>query len=189
MPLFILRGAIARGAPMTRLVLGLVLIALPFLELALLIKAGQIIGFWATLAIVVSAGLLGAFIWSRQGVSVARKTQQALAQGRPPMGPVLDGAFLLLAGGLLITPGFLSDALALLLLIPPVRHKVSRWVVRRLAERAHVQVKTFEASIRETPSQGSRGADQVQGPVIEGEFERLGEKSRTPHRDKDDDRV
>jgi UPF0716 protein FxsA len=90
---------------------------------------------------------------------------------------------------LLITPGFLSDALALLLLIPPVRHKVSRWVVRRLAERAHVQVRTFEASMRDTPSQGPRGADKVKGPVIEGEFERLSEKSRTPHRDKDDDRV
>lgn len=168
---------------MTRLILGLVFIALPFLELALLIKAGQTIGFWATLAIVVGAGLLGALIWSRQGVNVARKTQQALAQGRPPVGPVLDGAFLLLAGGLLITPGFLTDVLALLLLVPPVRHKVSRWVVRRLAERAHVQARAFEASMREGPAQGSRGANNVQGPVIEGEFERLGEKSSAPHRD------
>jgi UPF0716 protein FxsA len=174
---------------MTRLILGLVFIALPFLELALLIKVGQTIGFWPTLGITLGAAVLGALIWSRQGVSVARKTQQALAQGRPPAGPVLDGAFLLLAGGLLITPGFLSDVLALLLLVPPIRHKMSRWVVRRLAERAHAQARAFEMRTREGRAPGSGAAGQARGPIIEGEFERLGEKSSTPHRDKDGDRV
>lgn len=174
---------------MTRLVLGLLFIALPFLELALLIRAGQALGFWPTLGIVVGAGMLGALIWSRQGVSVARKTQQALAQGKPPVGPVLDGAFLLLAGALLIMPGFLTDVLALLLLVPPIRHKVSRWVVRRLAERAHMQVRSFEVRMQEAPPQRAPGADSVQGPLIEGEFERLGEKSSTPHRGKDQDQL
>ena len=82
------------------------LIALPILELALLIKTGQAIGFWPTLALVVGAAVLGGAIMSRQGISVARRTREAIAQGRPPVGPVLDGAFLLLAGALLITPGF-----------------------------------------------------------------------------------
>ena len=123
---------------MTRLVLGLTLIALPMLELALLIKTGQVVGLWPTLAMVVGAGVLGAVIMSRQGMSVARRTREAIAQGRPPVGPVLDGAFLLLAGALLITPGFLTDVMALALLIPPIRRKVGRWCVRRLVERAHV---------------------------------------------------
>lgn len=173
---------------MTRLIFGLVFIALPFLELALLIKAGQTMGFWPTLGVVLGAGLLGAFIWSRQGVSVARKAQQALAQGKPPVGPVLDGAFLLLAGGLLITPGFLTDVLALFLLVPPIRHKVSRWAVRRLAERAHLQVKTFQARMQD-PTAQRPGAEGVQGPVIEGEFQRLGEKASKPHRGKDHDQL
>ena len=85
---------------MTRLVLGLAFIALPMLELALLIKTGQAIGFWATLGLLVGAAVLGGAIMSRQGISVVRRTQEAVAQGRPPVGPVLDGAFLLLAGRL-----------------------------------------------------------------------------------------
>jgi UPF0716 protein FxsA len=174
---------------MLRLIFGLFFIALPFLEIALLIKSGQAFGFWPTLAMVLGAGVLGAVIWSRQGLSVARKTQQALAQGRPPVGPVLDGAFLLLAGALLIAPGFLTDVMALLLLIPSVRHRIMRWGVRRLVERAHVQVRTFEAGSRREPGRSSPGGASAQGvakgPVIEGEFERLGEKTRTPHRDPD----
>ena len=69
---------------MARLVLGLFLIALPVLELALLIKTGQVVGLWPTLAMVVGAGVLGAVIMSRQGMSVARRTREARAQGRPP---------------------------------------------------------------------------------------------------------
>jgi UPF0716 protein FxsA len=102
---------------------------------------------------------------------------------------VLDGAFLLLAGALLITPGFLTDVMALLLLIPSVRHKVMRWTVRRLVERAHVQVRTFDARLQGEPGPSSPragpGQDAGKGPVIEGEFERLGEKTSAPHRDRD----
>jgi UPF0716 protein FxsA len=172
---------------MARLLLGLFLIALPVLELALLIKTGQVVGLWPTLAMVVGAGVLGAVIMSRQGMSVARRTREAIAQGRPPVGPVLDGAFLLLAGALLITPGFLTDVMAMALLIPPIRRKVGRWCVRRLVERAHVQIKVYEARSRGEP--GSPGEDRVAGPVIEGDFERLGEKARGPHRGKDRDQI
>ena len=172
---------------MARLLLGLFLIALPVLELALLIKSGQVVGLWPTLAMVVGAGVLGAVIMSRQGMSVARRTREAIAQGRPPVGPVLDGAFLLLAGALLITPGFLTDVMALALLIPPIRRKVARWCVRRLVERAHVQIKVYEA--RSRGESGPPGGDRVAGPVIEGDFERLGEKARGPHRGKDRDQI
>ena len=172
---------------MARLVLGLFLIALPVLELALLIKTGQVVGLWPTLAMVVGAGVLGVVIMSRQGMSVARRTREAIAQGRPPVGPVLDGAFLLLAGALLITPGFLTDVMALTLLIPPIRRKVGRWCVRRLVERAHVQIKVYEA--RSRGELGQPGGDRVAGPVIEGDFERLGEKARGPHRGKDRDQI
>jgi UPF0716 protein FxsA len=172
---------------MARLLLGLFLIALPVLELALLIKSGQVVGLWPTLAMVVGAGVLGAVVMSRQGMSVARRTREAIAQGRPPVGPVLDGAFLLLAGALLITPGFLTDVMALALLIPPIRRKVARWCVRRLVERAHVQIKVYEA--RSRGESGPPGEDRVAGPVIEGDFERLGEKARGPHRGKDRDQI
>ena len=170
---------------MLRLIIGLALVALPVLELALLIKTGQVIGFWATLGLVIGAGVLGGLIWSWQGLSVARKARQALAQGRPPVGPVLDGAFLLLAGALLIMPGFLTDVLALVLLVPAIRNKLARWSVRRLVERAHVQVKAFESRAGRARGTETGDAESGRGPIIEGEFERLGEKPRPAHPGRD----
>jgi UPF0716 protein FxsA len=174
---------------MLRLALAFILIALPLLEMALLIKTGQLIGFWATLGMVVAAGLLGALILARQGLTVLRRTREALAQGRPPVAPVLDGVFLLLAAALLITPGFLSDVLALLLLIPPVRRSVARWGVKQLVKRAHVRFSATGARIDGAPGQPPSRGGRAKGPVIEGEFERLGEKATGPHRRKDDDRL
>jgi UPF0716 protein FxsA len=172
---------------MLRLTLGLILIALPMVELALLIKTGQAIGVWATLGLVVGAGLLGTAVLAHQGVSVVRRTQQALAQGRPPVAPVLDGALLVVAGVLLITPGFLSDAVALLLLIPLVRRGVARWSVRQLVKRAHVQFRA-EGRIDRDPAQPPP-AGPGKGPIIEGEFERLDETGATPPRGTDRNRV
>ena len=172
---------------MARLVLAFILIALPLLELALLIKTGQAIGFWATLAMVVGAGVIGALVLSRQSLAVVRRTREAVAQGRPPVAPVLDGAFLLLAGALLITPGFISDVLALLLLIPPLRRGVARWGVRRLVRSAHVRIGTHRAGVEAEPSPSK--ATAAEGPIIEGEFERLGEKTTEPHRGKDRNRL
>ena len=82
--------------------------------------------------------------------------------------------------------------MALALLIPPIRRKVARWCVRRLVERAHVQVKVYEARSRGEPGPSGpapAAGGQVGGPVIEGEFERLGEKARAPHPGKDRDRI
>jgi len=174
-----------KGGAMARLLLGLGLIALPFVELALLVKTGQTIGLWPTLGLLVGAAVLGGAIMSRQGLTVARRTQEAVALGRPPVGPVLDGALMLLAGALLITPGFVTDAMALALLVPAIRRRVARATVRRLVERAQLQVKAHKsASGREG---GTAGKDD--GPVIEGEFVRLGEKSGPAEEDANGDQT
>lgn len=172
---------------MLRWILGLGVILLPVVELAVLIKTGQLIGLWATLGLVVGAGLLGAAVMSRQSMTVLRQTQTAMAEGRPPIGPALDGAFLLLAGVLLMIPGLVSDALALLLLIPPLRRLIARWSVTRLMAHGDVHVTVRGTRIdgaRERPT-GRPPANGRSGPVIEGEFERLGERDREgqPRRD------
>ena len=158
---------------MARLLLGLGLIALPFVELALLVKTGQAIGLWPTLGLLVGAVVLGGAIMSRQGLTVARRTQEAVALGRPPVGPVLDGALMLLAGALLITPGFVTDAMAVALLVPAIRRRVARTTVRRLVERAQLHVKAHKSA----GGGEERTAGKDDGPVIEGEFVRLGEQS------------
>src|SRR5437763_526198 len=103
----------SKGWPMGRLAIGFLFIALPFAEIAVLFKTGQLIGFWATLAVLIGAGLLGATILSRQSLTAMRQMQLAMARGEPPVGPMLDSVFLFLAGVLLIAPGLITDALAL----------------------------------------------------------------------------
>jgi UPF0716 protein FxsA len=174
---------------MLRIVLGSLFIGLPLIELALLIKTGQLIGFWATLAIVVATGLLGVHVLMRQSWTVLRGMREAVARGQPPVAPAVDGAFLMLAGALLITPGLLSDAVALLLLVPPVRRRVAWWTLEPLVRRAQMHVRVVGAGTEEKRSPSSSRSTRAEGPVIEGEFERLDEKATEPHRRNGLDRV
>jgi UPF0716 protein FxsA len=164
---------------MLRLAVGLAFIVVPVLDLVLLIKLGQAIGGWATAGVVVAAALTGAVIISRQSLAVLNRTLEAVAEGQPPVAPVLDGLFLMVAGALFLTPGLMTDAVALLLLVPPVRRVIARaavhWLLRRA--RLHVEVRGADADpgMRRPPGIG-------EGPVIEGEFERLDdEKPPRPH--------
>jgi UPF0716 protein FxsA len=167
---------------MLRVVLGCIFVALPLAELALLIKTGQLIGFWATMGIVVGTGLLGAHVLMRQSWTTMRRMQEAVAKGQPPVAAVVDGAFLVVAGALLITPGLISDAVAILLLIPPVRHLVARWLVYAMVRRAQVSVGAFQAATEASGPHGPSRPPSGEGPVIEGEFERMDEKATGPHR-------
>jgi UPF0716 protein FxsA len=160
---------------MIRLVVGLFLIVVPVLELAVLIKIGQWIGVWATVALVVITAFTGILIISQQSFTVLRRTLEAVSEGRPPVAQVLDGLFLMTAGALLLTPGLITDALALLLLVPPIRHAVARWSVGQLLRHAPVDA---DDQPPHASAERRRGpAPDREGPVIEGEFERLDETS------------
>ena len=164
---------------MKRLGIGLGLLALPLLEIALLIRAGQKLGLWPVMAIIIGTGILGIAVFARQRLAVVRGVMNAVNEGKPPLAPVLNGAFLVLAGGLLFSPGLICDAVGLLLLIPPIRRLVARWTVSRLLRDAEIHVATYGDG-RLTPG------EREGGPIIEGEFERLGE--RRPDHTRDDDR-
>jgi len=166
---------------MTRLILGSILILLPVAELAVLIKTGQAIGVWATVALVIGMGFAGLLVLSQQSFTVLRRTLESMSEGRPPVGPVLDGLFLMLAGGLLVMPGLISDAAALVLLVPPIRRAIARWSIRRILESPNVRVTINEGA---EPPVRPPGA----GPTIEGEFQRVDENAprlrpsdRQPH--------
>jgi UPF0716 protein FxsA len=163
---------------MLRLAVGLAFIVVPVLELALLIKTGQIIGVWATVALVLTTALTGAIIISRQSLSVLRRTLEALSEGRPPVAPVVDGLFLLAAGALLLTPGLLTDAVALALLVPPVRRAIARACMGWMLHRAQVSIRVDDE--RWEPDTRRRSAASRDGPVIDGEFERLDERPSEP---------
>jgi UPF0716 protein FxsA len=110
-------------------------IAVPIIELAVIIQVGQLIGLWPTLAILVADSILGSVLMRSQGRAAWRGFNAALASGRPPAREVLDGVLVIFGGALLLTPGFATDIFGLLLLFPPTRAVARRLLVRRFAGR------------------------------------------------------
>ncbi|MET0557376.1 MAG: FxsA family protein [Solirubrobacterales bacterium] len=105
-------------------------IVVPIAELYVIIKVGELIGLWPTLALLLADALLGSFLLKHQGRSAWRRFNEALAQRRFPGKEVADGALIIVGGTLLLAPGFLTDIVGVILLVPPTRA-----VVRRLLRR------------------------------------------------------
>jgi UPF0716 protein FxsA len=191
----------------------LIFVAVPLLELALLIKVGQSIGFWSTVAVIVLTAALGIAVMQSHGLKTMQRAQASLAEGKPPVESVVDGTFVMFAGLLLISPGLITDLLGLLLLVPPVRRLISGWSMGRLLASGKVQTWTYSSSTRTTPDgqstrqegarferpaagdaeQPSKRWESKPGPrpargagkVIDGEFERIDEKTIQPQGPKD----
>ena len=96
-------------------------ILIPVAELYLFLTLGEEIGIWATLGIIVATAFIGAALTRSQGARAMQRFREAAAQGRMPAKEALDGLLILVAGVVLLTPGFLTDAFGFLLLIPPAR--------------------------------------------------------------------
>lgn len=119
----------------------LLFFAVPFVELAVVIAVGSRIGVFDTILVLVLVSVVGAFLAKRQGLGVLREIRRQLDRGQMPGSALTDGLLVLVAATLLLTPGFLTDAVALLLLLPFVRASL-RGGVRRWFER-RVQVQNY----------------------------------------------
>lgn len=109
----------------------LIFIALPLTELMLLIKIGDVFGFWTAFWLVIGTGIVGGWAARLQGAAVLRQIRTELAEGRVPAESVIDG-FLVFAGGLLlVTPGVLTDMTGICLLIPATRFWFKRWLRKK----------------------------------------------------------
>lgn len=113
-------------------VLVIVFVVVPLIELAVIITVASAIGLVPTILALVLVSVLGAWLVKREGVGVMRRMQAALDRGEVPTREVLDGVLLMAAGVLCVVPGFVTDALGLLLLTPPVRSFVRSRIMRRL---------------------------------------------------------
>ena len=107
-------------------------VGLPLLDTLLLVVLGQMLTFWPTVALVIISGVAGASLAKHQGRSVWLSIQRDLAQGRVPSQGLLDAVIVLVAGGMLMAPGLLTDILGLLLLFPAVRAPIKGYLRRRL---------------------------------------------------------
>ena len=114
------------------LLLILIFIGVPILEIAVFIQAGDIFGLWPTLAAVVATAVVGAVLLRAQGLAALGRARRQLDRGQVPVEEVLTGVCLLIGGALLLTPGFVTDTVGFLLLIPPVRQVLGRWAMGAL---------------------------------------------------------
>jgi len=135
-------------------------VLVPMIEIALFIKVGGLIGLGWTLAIVLATAIAGSWLVRQQGLRALNELRGSFAELRDPTEPIAHGALIVLAGALLLTPGFFTDAVGLLLMVPPVRVAILRYLSTR------VTVQRFSMGPeRPAPRTRAPGSD-----VIDGDF-------------------
>ena len=140
----------------------LAFIVVPFFELYLLIQVGQQIGALPTIGIVLLISLLGSWLVKREGVSTWRRMRDRTHAGQVPGRELADGALILFAGALLLTPGFASDVVGLLLLFPPSRAIARTALMAKLASRSSVVIADgMHLGGPATPPRRGHGPDDV----------------------------
>jgi len=109
----------------------LLFIVIPIAELYVILKVGDLIGILPTIALLIADSLFGAWLMRSQGRVVWQRFQGTMQAGRIPHREVFDGVLVIFGGAFLITPGFITDIVGVLLLLPPTRSLFRRWLVRR----------------------------------------------------------
>jgi UPF0716 protein FxsA len=151
------------------LVLLLILfIAVPIAELAVIIQVGQWIGVLPTIALLIADSILGSMLMRHQGRAAWRRLTTTLSAGRPPAREAIDGALVIFGGALLLTPGFLTDILGLVLLLPPTRALVRQLLARRFMARMLRSMTTRGgAGGYGAGRRGPRGQADVEGTAVD----------------------
>ncbi len=120
---------------MTLLLLALIFVVAPLVELYVIIQVAHVIGGWETIALLLVESFVGAWLMKAQGRGVLARVQRSLQEGRMPTKELVDGALILFAGALMLTPGFITDVFGFILLIPPTRAVVRVALMRRFKGR------------------------------------------------------
>jgi UPF0716 protein FxsA len=161
------------------LVLLTAFIAVPVIEIALFIEIGGWIGLWPTIGVVIMTAFAGTTLLRLQGLAVLQRVQESAARNEIPVEEVFTGLCLLVAGVLLLTPGFFTDALGFLMFVPSFREIARMGVWRWLAQRGHVSMSGGPGPSGSHPGYPGAGPD---GPVIDGDYEEV--DPRSPDRDR-----
>jgi len=125
----------------------LLFILIPVLELFIFLVIGQRIGIPTTLVIILGTAVLGAYLTKSQGLKALSRYQESIAQGRLPHEAIIDSLLILIAGAMLLTPGFLTDSLGFALLVPSVRQVIRQVLEASLRNRFSVVGKSMGASV------------------------------------------
>ena len=151
------------------LLLVVLFIAVPIAELYVILQVGDAIGAVPTILILIADSLLGSWLLRSQGRTVWRQFNETMAEGRIPHRELLDGVAVIFGGAFLITPGFLTDIVGLILLIPPTRALLRRFATGWLSKRFGLSAVVGAAGVAGRAGRAARtrrsGGD---GDVVEG---------------------
>ena len=172
-------------------ILFFLLILVPIAELYVIVQTSQAVGIGLTLVLLIGVSVVGAYLLKREGTATWRLLQESLRSGQMPTKHVTDGALILLGGALLLTPGFITDAVGFLLVLPPTRAAVKGtfrkmlggWVLKRSGPAGYVGYRVYETQVknkrRNYPEARSQSPQQVTDPSA---------PSQLPPSDEDDSR-
>lgn len=163
------------------LLLAFVFLIMPIAELAVIVTVADAIGVLDTIGVLIAVSVVGAWLTKREGLGVLARIRTALDRGEMPSREVANGFLILLAGALMVTPGFLTDGLGLLLLLPPSRAAVRRTLLRSFVRRGRVTVVSgadagapfarrdgdgdaWDVESWEEPPKGHAGGGELGGP-------------------------
>jgi UPF0716 protein FxsA len=144
-------------------------IAVPMIEIALFIQVGGFIGIWWTLLIVLLTAVAGSYLVRNQGLRELGNLQRSFSELKDPTEPLANGAMILFAGALLLTPGFFTDVVGLSLLVPSVRRAAFLWAQSR------IKVRNFEMGAGPVPQ------PEPKDGIIDAEFEDVTNDKKSTH--------
>ncbi len=152
-------------------ILLLLFIFVPIIEIGLFIQVGGILGLWPTIALVLITAFVGASLVRSQGLKTLMTLQSRMQQGELPAQQIVEGVMLAVSGILLLTPGFMTDAMGMIILLPKARALLAKYLMSKMV------IKTAGNFTHGSFGQGPFGHDPFQRPgddsnTFEGEFER-----------------
>ena len=165
-------------------ILLLLFIFVPIIEIGLFIQVGGFLGLWPTIALVLITAFVGASLVRSQGLQTLMSVQNRLQQGELPAQQIFEGVMLAVAGVLLLTPGFMTDALGMLVLLPAPRAMIAKYLMSKMVVNSmgsngfHGSFQSDQFGQSPFEQDPFHRDDSQQGSTFEGEFERKDDDDR-----------
>jgi len=164
----------------------LLFIAVPIIEISVFIQVGDVIGLWPTIAIVILTAVIGTTMLRQQGLSTLMKAQNSMNEGRMPTSELFDGACLLVAGALLLTPGFVTDGIGFLLFLPPFRALIRTKATNIIKKSANIHVMGADGRPIHPNQHQNPHKSHTDSTIIDADYEEVNPNPDSPWSDKKD---
>ena len=143
-------------------------IAIPIIEVILFITVGKYIGLWNTILIIIVTGIIGAILVKSQGITIFNKALEEIKSNKTPIFSIFEGIAILIAGAFLLTPGFLTDTLGCILLIPKTRNIIIKYITSYLEKR----------KVYKKQSAYDKNKEDKENKIFEGNFEEIDDNEK-----------